>query len=108
MEWLEAFLHRPSCRRVLQQETLCARVCAGLGQEAHRSAGLCPPLPQPLALGKRLREPEGNARGGAYFPRDIFKVEDGNRLQKPAGRSCGAFTFSVGRVRHESRGEETR
>lgn len=38
----------------------------------------------------------------------IFKLEDGNRLQKPAGRSCGALTFSVGRVQHESRGEETR
>lgn len=84
-------------------------VCVqGWGRRPIAAPGCAHRLPQPLALGKRLREPEGSARGGAYFPRDIFKLEDGNRLQKPAGRSCGALTFSVGRVRHESRGEETR
>lgn len=32
MEWLEAFLHRPSCRRVLQQETCVPGCVQGWGR----------------------------------------------------------------------------
>lgn len=54
MEWLEAFLHRPSCRKVLQQETCVPGCVQGWGrrQEAHHSAGLCPPAAVAFVTGE--------------------------------------------------------
>lgn len=107
MEWLEAFLHRPSCRRVLQQET-CVR--AGLGQEAggpsQRQAvptgccGLCH-RGRGCVSQKEMHEAV-RIFLGIYLS---LKMETGFRSLLG---EAAALTFRVGRVRHESHREETR